>query len=133
MHAEFSEDKSSIILVERLSRQISVYSWRNFEAPVYQLVLSNSYFKDLFSIPLHKIYMLAQSVYLLFLEDNSFRLLDCNKTQGVFFLKHYLTFDFKPEDSTLWIFELNRRTVPIVFFKGVYQDRTILTRIIAVN
>ncbi len=132
IHAEFSEDKSSIILVEKLNRQISIYSWKDFETPTHQIVLSCNYFRDMFCIPLHKLYMLAPSVFLFFLEDNSFRLLDSSKTQGMFFMKHYLTFDFKPTDSTLWIFELNRRTAPVVFSKSIYYDRTILTRVVAV-
>ena len=132
-HAEFSEDKSRIILVEQSCRQISIYSCKNFETPLHQIILSNSYFKDLFVVPLHRIYMLAQNVYLLFLEDNSFRLFDCNKTQRMFFMKQYLSFDYKPVDSTLWVFELSRRTSPIVFSKGLYQDRTILTQIVAVT
>ncbi len=131
-HIEFSKDKKNLILVEKSTNLVSIYDWKNFNSPLYQIPLSVNYFKNFLSFPLLKLYMLAKGIFLMFFKDNSFRLVDTNRTQGMLFMKSHLNFNFKPAESTLLVFDLLPRAMPLVFTKVFYQDKIILFRIFSV-
>ena len=127
--AAFSEDRSQLLLLEKNTRMLSVYKWREFSQPAYQISLAGSLLKQFFVAPINQIYLVSHKVLLLMYGPSHLQIMDGGKTTKRFLMKSHVVFDLHLEPSTPLTFELTAATRPILFYRSTLFDQTELLRL----